>query len=154
MLTLDLARFVPLIMVMGYAAFSDYKTGQVSNKVWWYTIIGGLLTALETAFFFSIGLLAVTLLAMAGSIILGFLIFSIGGGGADSKALMTLGVSVPLVPLWSFIWPFPLPFLAMFIASAITLPYMIAKKSEVPIWKRKVKFLPFIFIGLIICVII
>jgi hypothetical protein len=151
---LELLRFIPLCIVMGYAAFSDWKTGEVSNKVWWYALVGGLFTALETAVFFSVGLLIITVSYIIASIVVGFVSFGFGGGGADSKALMTIGVSAPLFPLWSMFWPFPLPFMVLLFACALALPYMVLKKSKAPIWKRKLRFLPFMFIGLIVCVII
>ena len=153
-LFLELLRFIPLLTVMGYAAYSDYKTGEVSNKVWRYIIIGGLITSLETAFFFSIPLLIINLAVIAVSVVLGFLMFKLGGGGADSKAFMTIGVSAPLFPLWSFLWPFPLPIVVLFIACVLALPALIFRNSDVPFLKRKIRFLPFMFIGLIFSLIL
>jgi len=153
-LMLELVRFIPLLFVIGYAAYSDYKTGEVPNKVWLYTIIGGLLTALETAIFFSIPLLLFNLLVIGFCVGIGFLMFHLGGGGADSKAFMTIGISAPLFPLWSFLWPIPLPFVVMFIAAILAVPALINQKSSVPIWQRKLRFLPFVFIGLIMSVIL
>jgi Flp pilus assembly protein protease CpaA len=151
---IELIRFIPLLAVMGYAAFKDYKTGEVPNKIWFYAIIGGLLTALETILFFSVPLFTINLLVALGSIGFGFLLFLLGNGGADTKAIMTLGLSAPLMPFWSFLWPIPLPFLVMLIACILALPVMLAKKSDKPLMKRGIRFLPFLFVGLIVCVIL
>jgi Flp pilus assembly protein protease CpaA len=151
---LELIRFIPLLFVIGYAAYSDYRTGEVTNKVWLYSIVGGFITVFETVYFFSVPLLLINLIVIGVSVGLGFLMFHLGGGGADSKAFMTIGISAPLVPLWSFLWPIPLPFLVMFIACVLALPIMFAKKSDKPLMKRGIRFLPFMFIGLLVSVIL
>jgi Flp pilus assembly protein protease CpaA len=151
---IELSRFTSLCAIMGYAAFKDWRTGEVSNKIWLYAIVGGFFTVLETIMFFSVGFLILTIGIIALSISIGFLTFLLGGGGADSKALMVLGISAPFVPLWSLIWPLPLPFVTMLFASVAVLPYFFLKKSDVPVRKRKIRFLPFMFLGLVICVIL
>jgi Flp pilus assembly protein protease CpaA len=152
-LLLELTRFLPLSLVMLYAAFHDYRTGLVPNKIWLYAIVGGALTIIETALFYSVGLLVLSLVSIVASVAVGFLTFGLGGGGADAKALMTLGVSVPVFPLWSFLWPMPLPLAALLVASVVTLVYAVVKpKRDVPFVKRKIRFLPFLFIGLMVCV--
>lgn len=151
---LELMRFIPLLAAMGYAAYLDYKTGEVPNSVWKYTIIGGTITALETALFFSLPLLLINLIVIAICIGLGFFMFKLGGGGADSKAFMMISISAPLFPLWSFLWPIPLPFVVLFIACIFALPPLILRKSKDPFWQRKIKFIPFMFVGLIFCVIL
>ena len=151
---LELTRFIPLISVMGYAAWKDYKTGSVPNKIWLYSIFGGILTVIQLIYLFSLPFLAINLVFMLGAVGFAFLIFIVGSGGADSKALITLGVSAPLVPIWSILWPMPLPFLTFFIGSVLCLPLLLTKKSSEPFWKRSIRFLPFMFIGLIISVIL
>lgn len=154
-LLLELMRFVPLIAVMAYAAILDYKTGEVPNKIWRYTIIGGAITALETIIYFSLPLLLLNLIVIAISVALGFLMFKLGGGGADSKAFMMIAISAPLFPYWSFLWPIPLPFVVLFVACIFALPPLILRKeSKDTFWQRKIKFIPYMFIGLIFCVIL
>lgn len=151
---IDLTRFLPLLIVMGYAAFKDYKTGEVPNKIWLYAIVGAILTLAQTALFFSIPLFFITSMVMLSSVGLGFLLFILGAGGADAKAIMTIGLSTPLLPLWSFLWPVPTPLLAMMIACIAALPFLMVRKTKESFWKRKIRFLPFMYIGLIVCVII
>jgi len=168
-LILELIRFIPLLAVIGYAAYYDLtkvtfetdqksgesiKVGNIPNKLWRYAIIGGSLTALETLLFFSIPLLVINVIFICASIGFGFFTYLLGGGGADSKAFMTIGVSAPLVPLWSFLWPVPTAFLAFMIGSVIALPFLILRKTKISFWKRPIRFLPFIFIGLLISVIL
>jgi Flp pilus assembly protein protease CpaA len=153
-IAIDLIRFIPLLIVFGYAAYKDYKTGEVPNKIWLYSIIGATLTLVQTALFFSIPLFFITTVVMLSCVGLGFLFFLLGAGGADAKALMTLGLSAPLLPLWSFLWPIPTILLAMMIACIAALPFLITQETKESFWKRKIRFLPFIFIGLIVSVII
>ena len=150
---LELARFIPICIVMGYAALADYKTGEVPNKIWLSAIPGGLLTLLETFIFFSVGLLLLTLITIGICVGVGFLLYALGGGGADSKALMFMAISAPFLPLWG-LYPLPLPLIAMLIGSVSALPFILFSKSKEPLWKRKIRFLPFLFIGLIVCVIL
>jgi Flp pilus assembly protein protease CpaA len=150
---LELLRFLPLCAIMGYAAYLDYKTGEVPNKIWLYTIFGGTLTLIETLALFSWSLVIITLFSIGISGALGLSTFFIGGGGADAKALITLGFSAPLFPLWGF-WPLPFTIFVLFAGSALALPFMLLKKSKDSVWKRKIRFLPYLFIGLIVCVIL
>jgi preflagellin peptidase FlaK len=150
-LTLELIRFIPLAVVMGYAALKDWRFGEVPNKVWLYAIFGGIVTVLETVLFFSWGLLLLNSIYIGFAVLQAFLLLFIGGwGGADTKALITMGVSAPIVPAWGILYPFPLPLLALVLGCAVALPYGVFKKSDVSVLKRKVKFLPFLFIGLLI----
>jgi Flp pilus assembly protein protease CpaA len=151
---LELTRFISLLLVMGYAAYRDYRTGEVSNKLWRYALLGGFITALETTMFFSVALFLVNLSVILVCVGWGFLMFKLGGGGADSKALMVIAVSAPLFPLWSFLWPLPLPVVAMLVASVLALPALVFKRSNESFMKRKIRFLPFMFVGLLFCVIL
>jgi Flp pilus assembly protein protease CpaA len=150
---LELIRFIPLCIVMGYAAYLDYKHGEVPNKIWLYTIIGASLTLTETLLLFSWALTAITIFSIGISLAIAFLTFGIGGGGADAKALITLGFSAPLFPLWGY-WPLPFTIFVLLAGSAMALPFILLRKSKDSIWKRKIRFLPYLFIGLIVCVIL
>jgi hypothetical protein len=150
LLSLELIRFIPLSAIMGYVAYLDYKTGEVPNKIWLYTIFGGSLTVAETLLLFSWALTAITLFSIIISCIIGLLTFWIGGGGADAKALITLGFSVPLFPMWG-LWPFPFPLVVLLIGSATALPFILLQKNKGPVWSRKIRFLPYLFFGFILC---
>jgi preflagellin peptidase FlaK len=103
---LDIARTVLCLSFLIYASWSDYKTREVSNKVW---IIFGpialILTGLQFVLF-SPELLVTYVLAFAITTTLGFAIFYVGGfGGADAKALMCIALALPVFP--SSILPLP-----------------------------------------------
>jgi preflagellin peptidase FlaK len=160
MLALDAAKIIPLIIVMCYAAYSDWKTKEVQNKVWLYAIVGTALTIIETVFFLNTHQIITVLSSISFAVIFSLITFYIGGwGGADAKALITIGLSIPLFPSWSplrnILLPFSiLPFIVMFIGSILTVAYTLRSKSNTPIKQRKIKFIPFLLIALIICVVI
>ena len=158
MFALDIARIIPLIIVMSYAAFSDWKTKEVPNKVWLYAIIGSALTITETIFFLNTHQIITALSSISFAIIFSLVTFYIGGwGGADAKAIITIGLSLPLFPSWSPLRNAPLPFslfpfIVIFIGSVLTVAYTFHSKTNVPMKQRKIKFIPFILAALIICV--
>lgn len=160
MFAFDIIRYVPLIAVIGYAALCDWRTKEVPNKVWLYAFIGLSFTTIETIFYLNSNLLILELLSASTAFIIAYLFFiTHNWGGADAKALMTIGVSAPLFPAWAILanLPFPLnmfPFMTLFITSIIALTYLLVAKSNEPLKKRKLKFLPFMFIGLIIAVLL
>jgi preflagellin peptidase FlaK len=99
---LDGARILLCLSFLSYASWSDYKTREVSNKVW--VILGPLALAL-TAFQFSIyssqplQLLISYALSFAITSVLAIAIFYAGGfGGADAKALMCIALTLPVYP--------------------------------------------------------
>jgi preflagellin peptidase FlaK len=160
MIPLDLARFIPLCLIIGYAAYSDWKTKEVTNKLWLYAIPGLSLTIIETMFFLNSSFLILELLSIGFTIIIGYLFFALKQwGGADAKALMTIGLSAPLFPTWGILYnsPIPLnmfPFITLSIASTLTIIYTILTKSNIPLKQRKIKFMPFMLAGIIIAVIL
>ena len=88
---------------MLYSSWSDYKTREVSNRVWaLYAPIALALSLANLLLFDSSQLLlyGVGFGLMAG---LAFLLFYAGGfGGADSKALMCIALSLPFAPIALF----------------------------------------------------
>ena len=96
---LDGARTIICLSFLIYASWSDYKTREVSDKVW--IILGPLALAL-TAFQFLVfdpELLLTYVLSFAVTSALAFLIFYAGGfGGADAKALMCISLALPVYP--------------------------------------------------------
>jgi archaeal preflagellin peptidase FlaK len=88
------------IIVLLYASWSDYKTREVSNRVWIiYAPIAAALSIAELLLYEPASLLIFGL-SVGFTVGLAFLLFYAGGfGGADSKALMCIAVSLPFAPL-------------------------------------------------------
>ena len=98
----DGARIILCLSFLVYASWSDYKTREVSNKVW--VILGPLALAL-TAFQFliyspqNLQLLISYVLSFAVTSGLAIAVFYAGGfGGADAKALMCISIALPVYP--------------------------------------------------------
>jgi len=96
---LDAARVALCLVFLLYASWSDYKSREVSNRVW--AVFGPTALAL-TAFqflFFSPDLLITYFLSFAVTSVLAIVIFYVGGfGGADAKALMCIALALPIYP--------------------------------------------------------
>ena len=99
---LDGARIILCLSFLIYASWSDYKTREVSNKVW--AILGPLALAL-TGFQFLVysseplQLIISYALSFAITAGLAIAIFYAGGfGGADAKALMCIALALPVYP--------------------------------------------------------
>jgi Flp pilus assembly protein protease CpaA len=161
-LLLDLIRFVPLILILLFASYQDltrtvkakfgvaeFECGTVSNRLWFYAPFGLMLTLVELAFYPV--LIGLSLVSIVFGVAAAVLLFRFGGwGGGDAKAFMTVAVSAPLVPVWSVLFPLPLPFFVLFLSCGLAVVYGLMKKSRVPFRQRTVRFLPFMFIGLVI----
>jgi archaeal preflagellin peptidase FlaK len=99
---LDTARVVLCLGFLIYASWSDYKTREVSNKVW--IIFGPValaLTGLQFLVFSSqpFELIIMYLLSFAITSGLAIAVFYVGGfGGADAKAFMCIALGLPIYP--------------------------------------------------------
>jgi preflagellin peptidase FlaK len=99
---LDGARIILCLSFLIYASWSDYKTREVSNKVW--VILGPLalaLTGLQFLVYSSqpLQFLTTYVLAFAITSALAIAVFYAGGfGGADAKALMCIALALPVYP--------------------------------------------------------
>ena len=86
-----------------YASWSDYKTREVSNRVWaYYAPIAIGLTLAEVLLFESSRL---PFLALSCGVTIAFallLFYSGAFGGADSKALMCIALALPFAPVALF----------------------------------------------------
>jgi archaeal preflagellin peptidase FlaK len=111
---LDGARIIVCLSFLIYASWSDYKTREVSNKVW--AIMGPLALAL-TSFQFLVysaqplQLITSYVLAFAITSGLAIAVFYVGGfGGADAKALMCIALALPVYP--NHLLPQPMGFVS------------------------------------------
>lgn len=111
---LDGVRIILCLSFLIYASWSDYKTREVSNKVW--AILGPLTLAL-TGFQFLVysseplQLIISYALSFAITSGLAIAIFYAGGfGGADAKALMCIALALPFYP--SHLFPQPTGFVS------------------------------------------
>ncbi len=93
------ARVAVTLSILIYASWSDYKTREVSNRVWvFYAPIAIVLTFAELLIFDSSQLM---LFGISAGLTIGlaFLLFYSGAfGGADSKAFMCIAVALPFAP--------------------------------------------------------
>jgi archaeal preflagellin peptidase FlaK len=93
------ARIAFTVAILIYASWSDFKTREVSNKVW--VIYAPIALALSLAEFLLYDPSKLLLFGISAGITIGlaFLLFYSGGfGGADSKALMCIAVALPFTP--------------------------------------------------------
>jgi len=115
-------------------SWSDLKTREVSNKLWAVSLpIAVVITAVRI--YVSLGLLLLYVTSISLSIVVSLAIFEIGFfGGADAKAMICLGVALPLFPdmfhpvLWYFHPFFPIVVLTNgFLMSLLSILYVVAK---------------------------
>src|SRR3989441_12543649 len=102
--SLDLAALLLTVGVFIAASLSDLKTREISNKFW---LVYGPAASLFFALRIIVAPDALPILAVSAgaTIVVAFLLFQFSVmGGADSKALMCLGLALPVAP--SFLAPF------------------------------------------------
>jgi preflagellin peptidase FlaK len=109
----DLLRLLA-VPTFAWAAYSDLRTRRVSNRTWLPLALAGLLAlaweawailASPTPPFLRRAFLLRTALSLGVVAPLGYLFWRVGGfGGADAKALGTLAVAVPAVPVYYLPW--------------------------------------------------
>jgi preflagellin peptidase FlaK len=90
-------------VLLAYASWSDYKTREVSNRVWAiYAPIAIVLSIAELLLYDS-SKLALFGISVGFTVGLAFLLFYSGAfGGADSKALMCIAFALPFAPVTLF----------------------------------------------------
>ena len=98
-LALDASRVAVSLVFLLYASWSDYKTREVTNRVWVvYAPIALALTLAELLLYDS-GNLVLFGVTFGLTATFALLLFYTGGfGGADSKALMCIGLALPFFP--------------------------------------------------------
>lgn len=86
---------ISLIFLL-YASWSDYKTREVSNKVWALYAPIGLALSLTEFLLYDSAKLPLFGLSVGVTFLISFLLFYSGGfGGADSKAFMCISLALP-----------------------------------------------------------
>ena len=121
------------------ASVSDLKTREVSNRIW--IVYGPLALLLFIArVAFSLEDAPLLLVSAAATVIVAFLLFQFGAmGGADSKALICLGLALP-VPLgiisswWQVpfsLYPYPIAVLANSFLLSIALGFFILLRNVI-----------------------
>jgi preflagellin peptidase FlaK len=100
---LSAARVAVSLAFLIYASWSDYKTREVTNKVWAvYAPIALALSFIEFIFFAPA---ALPFFGLSAGVTIGFafLLFYTGAfGGADSKAFMCIALALPFFPSMIF----------------------------------------------------
>jgi preflagellin peptidase FlaK len=95
------------LAILTYSSWSDYKTREVSNRVWAIYAPIALALSLTQIGLYEPSQLPFYALSFGVTAGLALLLFYAGGfGGADSKALMCIALSLPLLPLFSPLWCF------------------------------------------------
>ena len=94
-MSLAFSKFLLTLIVLGYASIRDVKAREVSDRVWLVSFPAGLtLTAMEVST--EVLNASDVMISLAIACVLGFTLFYAGFyGGADSKALLFLAVTVP-----------------------------------------------------------
>jgi preflagellin peptidase FlaK len=96
---LEAASLVLSFTVLAYASWKDWKEREVPDRVWMvYAPVGGVLTALRVGLYGKPGL-AFWLTGLAFAFAVALALYYVGfWGGADSKALLCLSLSLPVMP--------------------------------------------------------
>ena len=82
-----------------YASWSDYRTREVSNRVWAIYAPIGLTLSLADLFLYDSSHLWLFGFSVGFTVAIALLLFYSGGfGGADSKALMCIALTLPFFP--------------------------------------------------------
>ena len=93
------AKVMLSLGILLYASWSDYKTREVSNRVWaYYAPLALALSLLELVFYNSVNLPYFGLSFGVTALFAILLFYSGGFGGADSKALMCIALALPFAP--------------------------------------------------------
>ena len=93
------ARVTVTLAILLYASWSDYKTREVSNRVWAVYAPIALGLSLAELLIYDQSKLSLFALSFGLTATFALLLFYAGGfGGADSKALMCIALALPFFP--------------------------------------------------------
>jgi Flp pilus assembly protein protease CpaA len=163
----DIIRLALLSIVIGYAAYSDHKTGEVANKVWIYAPFGLSLTFIQLAIDPVQFLPAI--LSFVATVVISLTLFYVGGwGGADAKAFLTIGASMPITPIHgatslSFMYPLNVILICSITAFIASLAIAVKRKAKTQNYKQffvawiknsQVRFVPYILIAMYLAVLV
>ena len=91
------------VAFLTYSSWSDYKTREVSNRVWAIYAPIAIALSLTDFLLFAPSKLVLFGVSVGFTVGLAFLLFYLGAfGGADSKALMCIAFSLPFAPVVLF----------------------------------------------------
>jgi preflagellin peptidase FlaK len=95
----EAAKVTLLLAFLFYASWSDYKTREVSNRVWMLFAPLALLLSIAELLLYESSKLPLFALSFGITAVIAFVLFYSGGfGGADSKALMCIALALPFSP--------------------------------------------------------
>jgi len=98
-IVLTAARVTLSLAFLLYASWSDYKTREVSNRVWMFLAPIALALSLAELLLYDVGRLPWFGLVLGVITAFALLLFYAGGfGGADSKALICIALALPFFP--------------------------------------------------------
>jgi preflagellin peptidase FlaK len=90
------AKITVSLIFLLYASWSDYKTREVSNRVWILFAPIALILSIVEILIYDLSLLPFYGLSVGLTFFIAFLLFYSGGfGGADSKAFMCIALALP-----------------------------------------------------------
>ena len=96
---LEAAKVTLSLAFLFYASWSDYKTREVSNRVWVLFAPSALLLSITELLLYEPSKLPFFGLSFGITTAIAFVLFYSGGfGGADSKALMCVALALPFAP--------------------------------------------------------
>jgi preflagellin peptidase FlaK len=96
---LEAAKVTLTIAFLLYASWSDYKTREVSNRVWVLFAPLALFITLAELLLYEPSKLLLFGLSVGVTVAIAFILFYSGAfGGADSKALMCIALALPFSP--------------------------------------------------------
>jgi len=99
-IALTTARVVLSLVFLLYASWSDYKTREVSNRVWMFFAPLALMLSLAEMLLFNHAKLLGFGLSFVVTTVIALLLFYAGAfGGADSKALICISLALPFAPV-------------------------------------------------------
>ncbi|MFQ5712155.1 MAG: A24 family peptidase C-terminal domain-containing protein [Candidatus Geothermarchaeales archaeon] len=112
----SLTKVALSLILFAIASHQDWEKREIEDKIWLTQGLGGgSITAVELIYLSDVSLYQVTLFSLILSLTLGFVLYHIGFvGGADAKAIWTLGLTFPYYPETFLIYPI-LPIYPLFI---------------------------------------
>lgn len=95
----ETTELILALTLLVYASWSDYKTREVSNKVWIVFAPSAFVLKIGELFLYDPSQVFLYGLSFSLTAVFAIILFYLGGfGGADSKALMCLALALPLYP--------------------------------------------------------